>query len=221
MVLADPDGIYIRIGEVPAGGVADITMPEGDPEPDDPWLKPPSMYHPCRVGTARIAAADQVSSQTTVTEKLTVCWPGSSGTGAAIARGRGIHQRAVQCLSRSGPPLHPPQHLDRATAPRRKATSPPPGRIQRSRRRRLGSLAVAWRCRLRFHEGKRQHTRQALINAVNRLFVRSLTSVNRGGRGRYRTADRWCVKRQETVNPCADASNQCSSARFSCPGCVV
>ena len=46
MVLADPDGIYIRIAEVPAGGVADITMPDGDPEPEDPWLKPPSMQHP-------------------------------------------------------------------------------------------------------------------------------------------------------------------------------
>jgi hypothetical protein len=33
MVLADPDEIYIRIAEVPAGGVADITMPDGDPEP--------------------------------------------------------------------------------------------------------------------------------------------------------------------------------------------
>jgi catechol 2,3-dioxygenase-like lactoylglutathione lyase family enzyme len=46
MVLADPDGTFIRIGEVPAGGVDDITMPEGDPEPDDLWLKPPSMQHP-------------------------------------------------------------------------------------------------------------------------------------------------------------------------------
>jgi catechol 2,3-dioxygenase-like lactoylglutathione lyase family enzyme len=46
MVLADPDGTYIRIGEVPAGGVDDVKMPEGDPEPDDPWLKPPSMQHP-------------------------------------------------------------------------------------------------------------------------------------------------------------------------------
>jgi catechol 2,3-dioxygenase-like lactoylglutathione lyase family enzyme len=46
MVLADPDGAYIRIGEVPAGGVADIQMPDGDPEPDDLWLKPPSMQHP-------------------------------------------------------------------------------------------------------------------------------------------------------------------------------
>ncbi len=46
MVLADPDGIFIRIAEVPAGGVADIQMPDGDPEPDDLWLKPPSMQHP-------------------------------------------------------------------------------------------------------------------------------------------------------------------------------
>jgi catechol 2,3-dioxygenase-like lactoylglutathione lyase family enzyme len=46
MVLADPDGIFIRIAEVPAGGVGDIQMPDGDPEPDDLWLKPPSMQRP-------------------------------------------------------------------------------------------------------------------------------------------------------------------------------
>jgi catechol 2,3-dioxygenase-like lactoylglutathione lyase family enzyme len=46
MVLADPDRIFIRIAEVPAGGVDDIKMPDGDPEPDDLWLKPPSMQHP-------------------------------------------------------------------------------------------------------------------------------------------------------------------------------
>ena len=46
MVLADPDRIFIRIAEVPAGGVNDIQMPDGDPESDDPWLKPPSMQHP-------------------------------------------------------------------------------------------------------------------------------------------------------------------------------
>jgi catechol 2,3-dioxygenase-like lactoylglutathione lyase family enzyme len=46
MVLADPDRIFIRIAEVPVGGVADIKMPDGDPEPDDLWLKPPSMQHP-------------------------------------------------------------------------------------------------------------------------------------------------------------------------------
>jgi catechol 2,3-dioxygenase-like lactoylglutathione lyase family enzyme len=46
MVLADPDGIFIRIAEVPAGGVDDIQMPDGDPEPDIYWLKPPSMQHP-------------------------------------------------------------------------------------------------------------------------------------------------------------------------------
>jgi catechol 2,3-dioxygenase-like lactoylglutathione lyase family enzyme len=46
IVLADPDGIFIRIAEVPAGGVDDIQMPDGDPESDDPWLKPPSMRRP-------------------------------------------------------------------------------------------------------------------------------------------------------------------------------
>jgi catechol 2,3-dioxygenase-like lactoylglutathione lyase family enzyme len=46
LVVADPDGIYIRIGEVPAGGVEDIVMPQGNPEPDDPWLNPPPMQHP-------------------------------------------------------------------------------------------------------------------------------------------------------------------------------
>ena len=46
LVLADPDGIYIRIAEVPAGGVENITMPRGNPEPDDPWLNPPPMQHP-------------------------------------------------------------------------------------------------------------------------------------------------------------------------------
>jgi catechol 2,3-dioxygenase-like lactoylglutathione lyase family enzyme len=46
LVVADPDGIYIRIGEVPAGGVENIVMPQGNPEPDDPWLNPPPMQHP-------------------------------------------------------------------------------------------------------------------------------------------------------------------------------
>jgi catechol 2,3-dioxygenase-like lactoylglutathione lyase family enzyme len=46
LVVADPDGIYIRIGEVPSGGVGNIVMPRGNPEPDDPWLNPPPMQHP-------------------------------------------------------------------------------------------------------------------------------------------------------------------------------
>jgi hypothetical protein len=45
-LLADPDGIFIRIAEVPAGGAADIQMPDSDPEPDGLWLKPPSVRHP-------------------------------------------------------------------------------------------------------------------------------------------------------------------------------
>jgi catechol 2,3-dioxygenase-like lactoylglutathione lyase family enzyme len=46
LVLSDPDGTFLRISEVPAGGVAGIVMPKGNPEPDDPWLSPPQMTHP-------------------------------------------------------------------------------------------------------------------------------------------------------------------------------
>lgn len=46
LVFADPDGTFVRIAEVPAGGVENITMPTGNPEPGDPWLAPPSMQHP-------------------------------------------------------------------------------------------------------------------------------------------------------------------------------
>lgn len=46
LVVADPDGIFIRLADVPDGGVENITMPKGNPEPDDPWLNPPSMQHP-------------------------------------------------------------------------------------------------------------------------------------------------------------------------------
>lgn len=48
VVFADPDGLYLRISEVPPGGVENIVMPKGNPEPDDPWLSPPSMRHPAR-----------------------------------------------------------------------------------------------------------------------------------------------------------------------------
>jgi catechol 2,3-dioxygenase-like lactoylglutathione lyase family enzyme len=46
LVVADPDGIYVRLADVPQGGVENIQMPKGNPEPDDPWLNPPSMRHP-------------------------------------------------------------------------------------------------------------------------------------------------------------------------------
>jgi catechol 2,3-dioxygenase-like lactoylglutathione lyase family enzyme len=46
LVFADPDGLFLRIAEVPAGGVENIVMPKGNPEPDDAWLSPPSMQHP-------------------------------------------------------------------------------------------------------------------------------------------------------------------------------
>ena len=48
LVFADPDGAYVRISEVPAGGVENIVMPKGNPEPDDPWLAPHAMQHPDR-----------------------------------------------------------------------------------------------------------------------------------------------------------------------------
>jgi catechol 2,3-dioxygenase-like lactoylglutathione lyase family enzyme len=46
LVVADPDGTFLRISELPAGGVENIVMPRGNPEPDDPWLSPPLMTHP-------------------------------------------------------------------------------------------------------------------------------------------------------------------------------
>ncbi|MBV9794147.1 MAG: VOC family protein [Actinobacteria bacterium] len=46
LVFPDPDGTFLRMLELPAGGVADIKMAEGNPEPDGPWLAPPSMRHP-------------------------------------------------------------------------------------------------------------------------------------------------------------------------------
>ena len=49
----------------------------------------------------------------------------------------------------------------------------------------------------------------------------TLTCANTGGRGRYRTADRWCVKRQDSVDCCPGVSNRCRSARSECPVYVV
>jgi hypothetical protein len=41
----------------------------------------------------------------------------------------------------------------------------------------------------------------------------ALTCTKASGRGRYRTADRWCVKGQDSVNYCSIASNTCRSVR--------
>jgi catechol 2,3-dioxygenase-like lactoylglutathione lyase family enzyme len=46
LVVADPDRIFIRLADLPAGGVTEIKMPKGNPEPDTPWLNPPAMQHP-------------------------------------------------------------------------------------------------------------------------------------------------------------------------------
>ena len=46
LVVADSDGIFVRLADVPTGGAENIEMPQGNPEPDDPRLNPPSMQHP-------------------------------------------------------------------------------------------------------------------------------------------------------------------------------
>ncbi|MDT7739733.1 MAG: hypothetical protein QOK09_3102 [Mycobacterium sp.] len=38
--------------------------------------------------------------------------------------------------------------------------------------------------------------------------------MNTGGRGRYRTADRWCVKGRDRVNACSTVSSVSRSATF-------
>ena len=50
LVFADPDGTFLRMLELPAGGVADIKMTGGAPEPEGPWVAPPSMRHPGQPG---------------------------------------------------------------------------------------------------------------------------------------------------------------------------
>jgi len=46
LVFADPDGTFLRLLELPAGGVEDIKMPAGPAEPEGPWIAPPKMSHP-------------------------------------------------------------------------------------------------------------------------------------------------------------------------------
>jgi hypothetical protein len=46
LVFADPDGTFLRLLELPAGGIEATTVGSGDPEPDGPWIAPPVMAHP-------------------------------------------------------------------------------------------------------------------------------------------------------------------------------
>jgi catechol 2,3-dioxygenase-like lactoylglutathione lyase family enzyme len=46
LVFADPDGTYLRLLEVPEGGVLATTMAPGDPEPQVPWIAAGIMRHP-------------------------------------------------------------------------------------------------------------------------------------------------------------------------------
>jgi catechol 2,3-dioxygenase-like lactoylglutathione lyase family enzyme len=50
LVFADPDGTFLRLLELPAGGVEDIKMPDGPAEPEGPWIAPPKMSHPGQPG---------------------------------------------------------------------------------------------------------------------------------------------------------------------------
>jgi catechol 2,3-dioxygenase-like lactoylglutathione lyase family enzyme len=50
LVFPDPDGTFLRMLELPAGGIEDIDMSGGVPEPEGPWVAPPSMQHPGQAG---------------------------------------------------------------------------------------------------------------------------------------------------------------------------
>jgi catechol 2,3-dioxygenase-like lactoylglutathione lyase family enzyme len=51
VVLADPDGKFIRLMMSPAGGAADTKLPAAHLDPEGPWLDPVPMRHP-RPGSA-------------------------------------------------------------------------------------------------------------------------------------------------------------------------
>lgn len=51
LVFADPDGTFLRLLELPAGGIANIKMASAIPEPDGPWIAPPAMRHPTVAGS--------------------------------------------------------------------------------------------------------------------------------------------------------------------------
>jgi catechol 2,3-dioxygenase-like lactoylglutathione lyase family enzyme len=47
LVFADPDGTFLRLLEMPPGGIAEIEMTTTSvPEPDGPWIAPAVMRHP-------------------------------------------------------------------------------------------------------------------------------------------------------------------------------
>jgi catechol 2,3-dioxygenase-like lactoylglutathione lyase family enzyme len=46
VVLADPDGKFIRLMMAPSGGAADTTLPSAHLDPEGPWLNPAPMRHP-------------------------------------------------------------------------------------------------------------------------------------------------------------------------------
>ena len=46
LVLADPDGTFIRLLTIPDGDLTDTPMKPGNPEPHGPWTDPEIMQHP-------------------------------------------------------------------------------------------------------------------------------------------------------------------------------
>jgi hypothetical protein len=46
VVMADPDGKFIRIMLSPAGGIVAQTLPRGHLDPEGPWLNPAPMRRP-------------------------------------------------------------------------------------------------------------------------------------------------------------------------------
>lgn len=50
LVFADPDGTFLRMLELPTGGIKDIKMPKGPAKPEGPWIAPPQMLHPGQPG---------------------------------------------------------------------------------------------------------------------------------------------------------------------------
>jgi catechol 2,3-dioxygenase-like lactoylglutathione lyase family enzyme len=53
LVFADPDGTYLRLLELPKGGIENISMSGDTPEPEGPWVAPASMQHPGRTAAHR------------------------------------------------------------------------------------------------------------------------------------------------------------------------
>ena len=57
LIFADPDGTYLRLLELPSGGIESIKMGKGTPEPEGQWVAPRSMQHPRQPAADRAETA--------------------------------------------------------------------------------------------------------------------------------------------------------------------